>query len=70
VGDPESLRQIWGARSKWTRSDWYSSTKLDPQIDNLLSTRNEKAHAELRAKMAAGVSPPPLLQPVATSFQE
>ena len=29
--------------------------KFDPRHDNLLSMSNEKAHAELRAKVAPGV---------------
>lgn len=31
--------------------------RLDPARDNLVSMRDEVAHRELRAKMAAGVSP-------------
>lgn len=34
----------------------YGAQRLDPARDNLISTRDEVAHRELRAKMAAGVS--------------
>jgi hypothetical protein len=43
-------------RSRWARGDWYDGMKLDPRVNNVFSERDEKRHAELRAKMIAGVS--------------
>lgn len=38
----------------------YGAQRLDPARDNLVSMRDEVAHRELRAKMAAGVSCRPI----------
>lgn len=53
--DPEILRRMATVRSPYTRSDWYDVMRLDPNRENVLSVRDENKHAELRAKMAAGV---------------
>jgi hypothetical protein len=41
--------------SKWTRSEWYSGMRMDPRLDSVFSTRDEKVHTELKAKEAGGV---------------
>lgn len=43
-------------RSKWTRGTWYDGMKMDPRHNNILSERDEKKHADMRAKMIGGVS--------------
>jgi hypothetical protein len=43
-------------RSPYRRSEWYIGMRFDPVRDNIVSTRDEDRHNELRAKMAAGVS--------------
>jgi len=43
-------------RSKWTRGGWYDGVKLDPRMNNILSERDEKKHAEMRSKMIGAVS--------------
>lgn len=48
---------MYNVRSDYRRSTWYDGMRFDPSRDNLLSLRNEDAHRDLRAKMAAGVSP-------------
>lgn len=53
--DPDVLRKIMATRSAYTRGPWYDAMRFDPGRDNLLSTRDEKAHIKLRNKMAAGV---------------
>ena len=53
--DVDLLRHMSAARSVYTRSDWYDGMKLDPNIPNVISERNEMRHTALRAKMASGV---------------
>jgi hypothetical protein len=43
------------ARSPYTRGEWYDGVKLDPDVNNVISERNEQKHAEIRAKLANGV---------------
>lgn len=50
---------MYNVRSEYRRSNWYNGMRFDPSKDNLLSLRNEDDHKDLRAKMAAGVSPRP-----------
>lgn len=52
--DPALIRHINAPGSRWTRSSWYDAMKMDPRQDNVFSTRNEKLHAELKAKEAPG----------------
>jgi cytochrome P450 len=51
---PEVVRAMTAPRSPFRRGHWYKGMKFDPRIDNLLSERNEKRHAELRAKLMPG----------------
>lgn len=53
--DVDLLRHMSAARSVYTRSDWYDGMKLDPNVNNVISERNDQRHTALRAKMAAGV---------------
>lgn len=43
-------------RSPYRRSNWYDGIRLEADYDNVLSTRDENRHNDLRAKMAAGYS--------------
>lgn len=61
--DADTMRRIASVRSKYTRGGFYDAMKFNPVKDNLLSTRDEKVHNELKAKTAAGVSLPPLSLP-------
>jgi hypothetical protein len=54
--DPGLLRRISAARSPYTRGAWYDGVKLDPDIDNTISQKDEQMHTELRSKVANGVS--------------
>ena len=56
TNDPEVIRKIWAVRSPYTRAAYYDAIRFDPKRDNLLSLRSEKAHNELKAKMAPGYS--------------
>ncbi|CAK3936056.1 Pisatin demethylase [Lecanosticta acicola] len=52
--DPDLIRHMNAPGSKWTRSTWYDAMKLDPRQHSVFSTRDEKLHAELKAKEATG----------------
>lgn len=54
--DAELIRHMNAPGSRWTRSGWYDAMRMDPRQDSVFSTRNEKLHAELKAKEAGGVS--------------
>jgi hypothetical protein len=44
-------------RSTYTKGDFYSSGRIIPKVDNVVSERDEVKHKAMRAKMAPGVSP-------------
>jgi hypothetical protein len=54
--DPVLLRRINAARSPYAKGEWYDGTKLDPDINNTISEKDEQRHTEMRAKVANGVS--------------
>jgi hypothetical protein len=56
TSDPELMQRMSSTKSGYTRSEWYSSHKLDVDRDNLFSTLDDKLHSTKRAKMARGVS--------------
>ncbi|KEF62777.1 uncharacterized protein A1O9_00750 [Exophiala aquamarina CBS 119918] len=49
--DSELLRHLSAPRSKWARGGWYGGVKFDPRMNNILSERDEKKHAEMRDKL-------------------
>ena len=57
--DPVLLRRINAARSPYTKGEWYDGVKLDPDINNTISEKDEGLHNQLRAMVANGVSYPP-----------
>lgn len=52
--DPDHLRQMSSARSRYERSSWYKATRLDPYHDMMGSTMDKASHARIRSKIAAG----------------
>jgi hypothetical protein len=54
--DVDLLRRMSGARSPYSRAEWYDGMRLDPRVNNVISERNDKNHNALRAKLASGVS--------------
>ncbi|KAK4672007.1 hypothetical protein QC764_610690 [Podospora pseudoanserina] len=54
TSDPEVIRRTSGARSKYSRSDWYKQSRLDPLTDTMFTTLDTKYHDELKAKLSAG----------------
>jgi len=57
--DPDIVRHLNAPGSRWRRSEWYEAMKLDPRTDTVFSTRDEKVHADLKAKEAGGVGQEP-----------
>lgn len=56
TSDPDVWRHFLGTQSRYRRSTWFDGARLDPNHDNIVSQRDDKLHAELRAKLAIGVS--------------
>lgn len=56
LSDPDSIRSILAARSRYTRGPWYDALRIHPHRANLITERDERKHQKLRHQMAAGVS--------------
>jgi hypothetical protein len=56
TSEPELWRRMSAPRSPYRRSNWYSAMRLSPGVDNVISTRDEKRHDELRRRMTSGYS--------------
>lgn len=56
TSDPALIKRMSAARSPYRRSEYYIGLRFDPARDNIVSTRDENKHNELRSKMAAGYS--------------
>ena len=54
--DPVLHRYMLAPKSPFTKGYWFDGVKFDDRLDNLLSMKDEKQHAELRNKVIPGVS--------------
>ncbi|KAJ8071476.1 hypothetical protein OCU04_001796 [Sclerotinia nivalis] len=54
--DPDVIRRMSTAKLGYRRSRFYSSFAFNPNRDTMLSTTDEKIHADLKTKTAAGYS--------------
>ncbi|KAM5355339.1 hypothetical protein ACJ41O_001985 [Fusarium nematophilum] len=54
--DPDMLRNMSAVRSTYTKGDFYASGRIVPNVDNVVSERDEAKHKAMRAKMAPGYS--------------
>lgn len=45
-----------GARSTYTKGEWYLSTRIQPGHDSVFSGIDEDHHTKRRAQLASGVS--------------
>lgn len=52
--DPDFIRRILSAHSRYTRGPWYDSMRIDPHVPNIVSERNVAKHHKLRYQMSAG----------------
>jgi hypothetical protein len=54
TGNPELIRRITAARSRYRRSDWYRLHRLIPGQDSMITTLDVAEHDWLKAKTAPG----------------
>jgi hypothetical protein len=54
TSDPDFVRRTSAARSRWTRSAWYTLYRLDPYDDSMFSTLDGAKHDALKSQTAAG----------------
>ncbi|TGO46521.1 hypothetical protein BCON_0320g00090 [Botryotinia convoluta] len=54
--DPDVIRRMGTAKLGYRRSKFYSSFAFNPDQDTMLSTTDERIHADLKVKTAAGYS--------------
>ncbi|OLN86894.1 Pisatin demethylase 13 [Colletotrichum chlorophyti] len=54
--DGDTLRRIAGARSKYTKGEWYAVGRTTPGEDHLFSMRDEEKRRYLKSKMGPGYS--------------
>ncbi|KAF4991133.1 hypothetical protein FDECE_14136 [Fusarium decemcellulare] len=54
--DPTVIRNMSAVRSAYTKGDFYASGRIVPNVDNVVSERDEVKHKAMRAKMAPGYS--------------
>lgn len=60
TSDVNLMRRMAAARSKYQRNDWYMAFRFNPERDSITSLRDAEAHAQLKMKLAPGVSEPNL----------
>jgi cytochrome P450 len=54
TSDPDVIRRTSATRSKYTRSEWYKLSTIDPYCDAMLSTLDTAAHDKIKAQTAPG----------------
>lgn len=54
TSDPDVLRRMSSARSRYGRDNWYLGGKFDPHNDNVLSILDTEKHDKHKARLAAG----------------
>lgn len=54
TSDPDVIRRVSGARGKYTRSDWYRLTTMDPYEEAMFNTLDTATHDRIKAQTAAG----------------
>lgn len=52
--DPDFIKRMNSARSKYGRSSWYSATKVNPYGASLVNMLDVKEHDKLKSKMSFG----------------
>lgn len=54
TNDPEIIRRMNGARSKYRRSSWYNAMRMDPYLPSLFSIMDTDDHDKLKAQLSFG----------------
>ncbi|KAI1140433.1 cytochrome P450 [Hypoxylon sp. FL0543] len=52
--DPEIIRRMNAARSKYRRSSWYNAMRMDPYLPSLFSILDTDEHDKLKAQLSFG----------------
>lgn len=52
--DPEIIRRMNAARSKYRRSSWYNAMRMDPYLPSLFSLLDTDEHDKLKAQLSFG----------------
>ncbi|KAF4556516.1 Cytochrome P450-like protein 48 [Elsinoe fawcettii] len=56
TSDPELLSRMSSVRSPYSRSDFYSGTQFDLELNHVFSERDEERHLDLRRRLSPGYS--------------
>ena len=56
--DPDLLIKMSAVRSPYSKSEFYSGTQFDLELNHVFSERDEKRHLELRRRLTPGVCDP------------
>ncbi|KAI1389815.1 cytochrome P450 [Hypoxylon trugodes] len=54
IDDPEIVRRMNTARSKYGRSSWYDAMRMDPYLPSLFAIQDTAAHDKLKAQLSFG----------------
>ncbi|KAI1778288.1 cytochrome P450 [Hypoxylon cercidicola] len=54
TGDPEVIRRMNAARSRYKRATWYDAIRMDPYVISLFNMREAAEHDKLKAQLAHG----------------
>ncbi|KAI1801478.1 cytochrome P450 [Daldinia bambusicola] len=54
--DPEVVRRMSSAKSKYWKSDWYSGSRFNPYLPSMFITLDPAAHDKMKARMTPGYS--------------
>ncbi|KAI1380844.1 cytochrome P450 [Hypoxylon crocopeplum] len=52
--DPDIIRRMNGARSKYGRSVWYKAMRMDPYLPSLFNIQDAATHDKLKAQLSFG----------------
>ncbi|KAI1380990.1 cytochrome P450 [Hypoxylon crocopeplum] len=54
TSDPEVLRRISSARTKYTKNEWYAAATFSPEHETMVTLLDNHDHDKLKAKTASG----------------
>jgi hypothetical protein len=54
TAEPDIIRRMSAARSRYTKSSWYNAIRMDPYQHTMLSTTDTAFHDSVKATVAAG----------------
>jgi hypothetical protein len=54
TGSADVLHRMSAARSRYGRSDYYNGSKINPEVDSLISLTDSRVHDKLKGQMSYG----------------